>query len=257
MLWRSARPVDLALVALLAASGAIAAEKARPGKSPHVEILARAEVVTAPRRTVRKNGRKLLEFEVTLDAYLVAPEQPAGADRNVPVDMQGRIKVVHDLSCGGDDPALAKGDRVELQGEYVDVAGGPDLIRFTHAAGGKGCGIGEAHPGGYLRKIVPVTPTPAVTPPRPAGIVPDQPFVGTPAAGEKPHAAILKMKEAGASDDALLEAIRSGKKSYPLSTYDIQQLRAAGVSSGVIEAMLQSGRAAVTPRPTPAATPSP
>ncbi len=254
MLGRGARPVLFALGAILAASGAFAAEKARPAASPHVEIVARAEVVTPPRRTADKNGRRLLEFEVTLDAYTLAAEQPAGADLKVPVDMQGRVRIVHDLACGG-DLALAPGDRVEMQGEYVDVPGGTDFIRFTHAADAKaGCGAGKG-PGGYLRPVVPVTPTPAVTPPRPAGIVPDQPYVGTPSAGAKTYAAVLKMKQAGASDEELLEAIRSGKTNYALSTGDIQQLRAAGISSRVIEAMLQSGRAAVTPRPTAAPPP--
>ncbi len=166
------------------------------------------------------------------------------------------MKVVHDLSCGGDDLVLASGDRVDLQGEYVEIPGGPDLIHFTHASDARaGCGRGEAHPGGYLRKVVPATPTPIVTPPRPAGIVPDQPYVGTPAAGDKPYAAILRMKEAGASDDKLLEAVRAGKKRYALSTFDIQRLRASGVSPEVIEAMLQSGRVTVTGLPTPSPTP--
>ncbi len=251
MLRLALRPIGLGLAALLAASGAAAAATSRPSKSPHVEIVAKAEVATPPRRTVHKNGRKFLEFEVTLDAYFVAPEQPAGADRSVSVDMQGRVRVVHDLSCGGDELTLAPGDRVELQGEYVEIPNGPDLIHFTHAADATaGCGRGNAHPAGYLRKVVPSTPTPRVTPPRPADIVPDQPSLGTPAAGEKPYVEILRMKEAGASDTELLEKIRSEKKIYSLTTFDIQTLRAAGISSAVVEAMLQSGRVAVTPTPT-------
>lgn len=247
-----ARSIGLGAALLLAAAAAVPAEKSGPSKSPHVEILAKAQVETAPRKTVHKNGRRYLEFEVSLDAYLVAPAQPAGADRNVPVDMKGRVRVVHDLSCGGDDLRLAPGDKVELQGEYVDVPKGPDLIHFTHAADARaGCGHGGSHPDGYLRKVVPATPTPRVTPPRPADIVPDQPYLGTPAAGEKPYAAILRMKEAGATDEQLLEAIRAEKKSYGLSTSDIQRLRAAGISPRVIEEMLGSGRVAVTPAATP------
>jgi hypothetical protein len=256
VLERFRRPVGLVLAALVAAaSRAGAAEKSPPSKSPHVEIVARAEVVSAPRRNVHKSGRKFLEFEVTLDAYVLASDQPDGADLKVPVDMEGKVKVVHDLSCGGDDLVLASGDRVDLQGEYVEIPGGPDLIHFTHASAVRaGCGRGDVHPGGYLRKVVPATPTPIVTPPRPAGIVPDQPYVGTPAARE-PYAAILRMKEAGASDEKLLEAVRAGKKRYALSTFDIQRLRASGVSPEVIEAMLQSGRVAVTALPTPSPTP--
>ncbi len=235
------------MAVLLGVAGAAPPGKTPSSKSPHVEITAKAQVATAPKKTVHRNGRKFLEFEVTLDAYFVASEQPAGADRNVPVDMQGRVKVVHDLSCGGGALDLVPGDRVELLGEYVAVPGGRDVIHFTHAAGAKaGCGSGGGHPAGYLRKIVPVTPTPVVTPPRPANIVPDQPWVGTPAAGEKPYAAILRMKRDGASDEELLEAVRTSNKRYALTTAEIQQLGAAGFSPRVIEAMIQSG-AAVTP----------
>lgn len=252
-----ARFLGLVLGVFLTA-GMLASEKTRPPARPHVEIVAKADVASAPRRTTGKNGRRFLEFEITLAAYVLAPEQPPGADRKVAVDMQGKVKVLHDLACGGDDIALAPGDRVELQGEYVDISGGPDLIRFTHAASAKaGCGGGSDHPDGYLRKVEPVTPAPAVTPPRPAVIVPDQPYFGTPSAGEKPHAAILKLKQSGASDEKLLETIRAGNKNYALSIQDIQDLRAAGMSPGVIEAMLQSGRSALTPRPTLAPSPAP
>ena len=255
VLRRVATSIGVSAALLLGAAVAASPGRTPSAKSPHVEIMAKAQVETQPRRTVHKNGRKFLEFEVTLEAYFLAAEQPADADRKVPVDMQGRVKVVHDLSCGGDPLELVPGDRVELLGEYVDVPGGPDIIHFTHAAGVQtGCGAGGNHPAGYLRKFVPLTPTPVVTPPRPANIVPDQPWVGTPAAGEKPWAAIVRMKQDGASEDDLLEAVRATNKRYALTTAEIQQLRAAGISPRVIEAMIQSG-AAVTPgsryKPTP------
>ncbi len=159
--------------------------------------------------------------------------------------MTGRIRVLHDLSCGGSELALAVGDKVELRGEYVRSKSG-SLIRFTHAPGAEGCGD-KAQPAGYLREVFPVTPTPAVTAPRPAGIVPDQSYVGTPASAEKPYDEILRMKQAGASDEKLLEKIAAEKKVYSMSLADVQKLRGAGVSSAVIEAMLQSGRHPITP----------
>ena len=245
------------LAALLAASVLAQTPEVHPAKIRLVEIDARAEVMTKPRQVVRKDGHKVLEFEVELIAYFLAPEQPAGPDRTIPVEMTKRVRVVHDLSCGGGDLALAVGDKVELRGEYVmSPEGRPDVIGFTHAPGGEGCGD-KAHPAGYLRKIVPATPTPAVTAPRPAGIVPDQPYVGTPAAPQKPYAEILRLKQEGASDEKLLATIRAEKKVYSLSLDDMQKLRAAGVSSAVIEAMLQSGRGPITPgaKPAPTATP--
>jgi len=97
------------------------------------------------------------------------------------------------------------------------------------------------------------TPTAAITSrpaPRPATLVPDPPYVGTPAAGEKAYAGILRAKEGGASEDELLARVAKDGIRYSLSTPDIQTLRAAGVSPKVIEAMLRSGRA---PLPTPSA----
>jgi hypothetical protein len=226
-----------------------------PAKSRRVEIDARGQVVSEPRRPAGKAGRQLLEFEIELLAYMLAPEQPAGADRSVPVDMTGRVRVLHDLSCGGGDLALAVGDKVELRGVYVTAESG-SLIRFTHAPGGEGCGD-KAHPAGHLREVFPVTPTPAVTPPRPAVIVPDQSYVGTPAASEKAYVEILRMKQAGASNEKLLEKIAAEKKVYSMSLEDIQKLRGAGMSTAVIEAMLQSGRRPITPGRKPAPSPTP
>ncbi len=93
---------------------------------------------------------------------------------------------------------------------------------------------------------VAATPTPAAAP-RPAALVPDPAWVGTPAAGERPSAAILRAKKAGATDDELLARIAKDDVRYYLSTAEIQQLRAAGVGTRVVEAMLRSGR---TPLPT-------
>jgi hypothetical protein len=102
---------------------------------------------------------------------------------------------------------------------------------------------------------VPPTPSPTARPaptaaaPKPGALVPDQPYVGTPSAGEKPYLAIVRAKEAGATDAELLSRIEKGGVRYSLSTPDIQRLRAAGVSPKVIEAMMRSGRT-----PAPAAT---
>ena len=243
-------------LACVCMSAALAGQTSKPpAKQRFVEIDARAQVMTAP-RTVPKDGRKLLELEVELSSYVLAPAQPPGADRGTAVDMTGLVRVVYDPSCGGGELSLAVGDKVELRGEYVETPEGPDLIRFTHAPGVEGCGD-KAHPAGYLREILPVTPTPAVTAPRPAVVVPDQSYFGTPAASEKPYVEILRMKQAGASDEKLLEKIAAEKKIYSMSLEEIQKLRGAGVSSAVIEAMLQSGRRPITPgaKPTPSPTP--
>ena len=97
------------------------------------------------------------------------------------------------------------------------------------------------------------TPTPRGTPrpPVPAARVPDQPYVGTPRPVEQPYLVILGMRDRGASNEELLAKVRSENVVYSLSTYDIQKLRASGVSEEVIAAMLGAGREGRTPTPLP------
>lgn len=227
----------------LAAAGLAAAAPSH--KSPFVQIVGEGTVATAPRETTHKNGRRFLEFVITLTAARPASDQPAGADRNLALDTGRRVKVVHDLSCGGSAVALSVGDRVEIGGEYVHVPRGGDLIHFTHPADGS-CGHGGKHPAGFLRKAAPVRVATAT--PRPVALVPQQPYTGPPPAGERPYAAIVAAKEKGASEADLLAKVARDNVAYSLTTPEIQQLRAAGVSQAVIEAMLRSGRAA-TPTP--------
>ena len=239
-----ARGAALALSLVLGAAPPVSAAT-KPRKSPYVEIVGEATVVTAPRETVHKNGRKFLEFEVVLSSARAAADQPPGADRSLSLDTKGHVKVVHDLSCGGPAISLAEGDRIAIGGEYVHVPRGRDLIHFTHAADAR-CGGGSKHPEGYLRKLT----APATTP-RPVAAVPEQAWRGRPGPAEKPYEAILSAKEKGASDADLLAKVESEHVVYSLTTSEIQQLRAAGVPERVLEAMLRSGRT-----PAPAATPS-
>jgi len=241
------RIFDFRRLALLLGMGVVAAIPARASsrKSPYVEIVGQGTVVTKPRQTVHKNGRKFLEFEITLSSARPAADQPSGADRNLKIDTSGRVRVVHDLSCGGGAVDLAVGDHIDIAGEYVQIPRGGDLIHFTHPADGS-CGRGGAHPAGFLKKAAAV-PTPRPTP-RPVSLVPAQPYTGTPAAGPKPFEAILAARQQGASNAELLVRVERDDTVYSLSTFDIQKLRSAGVSGEVIEAMMRSGRA-----PTPAA----
>ncbi len=230
----------LAAAMLLLAAGA-------SRKSPFVEVVVEGRVAGSPRRTVHKNGRGFLEFEITLTEARHAPEQPPGADTRLAIQTPRPVKVVHDLSCGGEATRLSAGDLVEIRGEYVHVARGTDLIHFTHPAG-EGCGRGSAHPGGYIRKL----PARAAAPekPPPASAVPDQPFTGPGPDAKKPYERIIAEKEAGKSDAELLAEIERRNERYSLTTAEIQKLRAAGLSETVITAMLRSGRAAA-PTPTP------
>lgn len=88
---------------------------------------------------------------------------------------------------------------------------------------------------------------PSVSAPPPAAAIPDQPVIATgvvaPQAPARPHENILKLKHAGLSDESLLEKVRSENVNYHLTTADVVELRAAGLSEAILEAMLRSGRA--------------
>ncbi len=235
----------LAAAAFLGGGSALAVPRHRSHKSPHVEIAASARVESAPHRAVHANGRTFLEFEVMLIDPRVSDAQPADADRGVSIDTAHPVQVVHDVSCGGADLSLAPGDRIELQGEYVKIPKKGGLIHFTHSASGR-CGRGGGHPDGYLRKAA--SPTPVASAPRPAARVPDQPYTGPPPRVERPYAEIVRLRESGESNEALLAKVRRENVLYSLSIFEIQKLRAAGVAQNVIEAMLASRRAEPTRR---------
>ena len=240
------RRLAAAILGLLVSAPLLTAAPSR--KSPHVQIVGEGVVASAPKETVHKNGRRFLEFEVRLTSARPTANQPSGADPHLALDTAHPVKVVHDLSCGGAALRLEKGDRIEISGEYVHVPKGGDLIHFTHPADGS-CGTAGGHPSGFLRRVG--SPAAAATP-RPVAAVPDQPYRGTPRPSERPAASILAAKKAGATDAELLARIEREGTVYSLSTAEIQELRAAGVSPAVVEAMLRSGR---TPRPAATATP--
>jgi hypothetical protein len=102
------------------------------------------------------------------------------------------------------------------------------------------------------------TPTVAPTPPppKPATLIPNPPYVGTPSTAAPSYAGVLRAKEAGATEAQLLELVAKEGRPYSLSTPDLQKLRAAGVSSKVIEAMLRSDRTPL-PRITASTAPAP
>jgi hypothetical protein len=63
----------------------------------------------------------------------------------------------------------------------------------------------------------------------------------------------LRLKQSGLSDEFILNKVRSENLSYQLTTAEILELRAAGVSETVLEAMLRSGQAPAAVAGTPMA----
>jgi len=136
---------------LLVAAAPLEAKKKAHKKSPHAEIVATATVTSPPARTVHKNRREFLEFDVKIASFKKAPEGDTGGDPDLEIATDRSVHVVHDFTCGGAAIELREGDTVELKGEYVHPPRGQDILHFTHPADGS-CGPAGEHPGGYLRK---------------------------------------------------------------------------------------------------------
>jgi len=85
----------------------------------------------------------------------------------------------------------------------------------------------------------------------PAAAVPPQPPSYSTA--PRPHADIIRLKQSGLSDEFLLNKIRNDNMNYQLTTPDILELRSAGLSEGVIEAMMRSGQPAAAMAGSPVA----
>jgi hypothetical protein len=79
------------------------------------------------------------------------------------------------------------------------------------------------------------------TPPPPAAVVPAQPPAPA-VAGARPYQDILKLKQAGLSDDFLLNKVRTENVNYQLTTPEILELKSAGASETLLAAMLRSGQ---------------
>ena len=78
--------------------------------------------------------------------------------------------------------------------------------------------------------------------PPPAAAVPDQPQMTSSSVPTRPHQDVVKLKQAGLSDEFILNKVRTENVNYQLTTSDILELRAAGLTETVLEAMLRSGR---------------
>jgi len=72
-----------------------------------------------------------------------------------------------------------------------------------------------------------------------------------PPAPVRPHQDILKLKQAGFSDEFLLNKIRTDNVAYQLTTGEMVELRVAGITETVLDAMLRSGQPAAAAAGTP------
>jgi hypothetical protein len=95
-----------------------------------------------------------------------------------------------------------------------------------------------------------IPPQPPAGSPAPAPLaaaVPDQPAIALdapPAPPARPYRNILKLKQEGLSDEVILNKVRNDNVNYQLTTAEILELRAAGISETILQAMLRSGQPA-------------
>src|SRR5512132_209894 len=95
---------------------------------------------------------------------------------------------------------------------------------------------------------VAAAPTPAalepttMSAPPPAASVPAQ--APAPASPARPYQDVLRLKQAGLSDEFILNKVRTEGVNYGLTTPEILELRSAGVSETVLGEMMRSGQPA-------------
>jgi hypothetical protein len=90
----------------------------------------------------------------------------------------------------------------------------------------------------------PATAAPANAAPL-AAAIPDQPVIAgeePPAPPARPYREILELKKTGAADDVILTKVRTDNVNYRLTTAEVIELRGAGLSETILEAMLRSGQ---------------
>ncbi len=124
-----------------------------------------------------------------------------------------------------------------------------------------GTGVASPNPNIVPPTTPPPAPSPTVVPsasreaaPPPAAALPAQPpDAAAGPASERPYREVLKLKQAGRSEEFILDRVRAENVNYSMNTAQILELRSAGVSGAVIEAMLRSGR---RPAPVPPGAPA-
>ena len=109
-----------------------------------------------------------------------------------------------------------------------------------------GCkSAGAAPPPGQPSPGTAAAPPAPVVSPVPTAVPSAVPAaVAEPAPPPRPYMDILKLKQAGLSDEFLLNKIRTDNVPYHLTTTEIVELRGAGVTETVLQAMMRSGQPA-------------
>jgi len=106
-------------------------------------------------------------------------------------------------------------------------------------------GVPPAAPPAPAPVVTPVTPVPTVVP----SVAPLETSLAPPPApvvASRPYQDIVKLKQAGLTDEFILNKVRTDNIPYQLTTSEIVELRNAGISESVLQAMMRSGQPAAT-----------
>jgi hypothetical protein len=137
----------------------------------------------------------------------------------------------------------------------VVLAASLTLAACSSTTGRGGAPPGQPSPG--TGGVPPAAP-PAPAPPQPAvtpvpTAPPSAPAVETslapppaPAAASRPYQDVIKLKQAGLTDEFILNKVRTDNIPYQLTTSEIVELRSAGISENVLQAMMRSGQPPAT-----------
>jgi hypothetical protein len=93
--------------------------------------------------------------------------------------------------------------------------------------------------------VTPVTPVPTAPPsvaPLETSLAPPP----APVSASRPYQDIVKLKQAGLTDEFILNKVRTDNIPYQLTTSEIVELRNAGISENVLQAMMRSGQPPAT-----------
>jgi hypothetical protein len=93
--------------------------------------------------------------------------------------------------------------------------------------------------------VTPVTPVPTAPPSAPA-LETSLASPPAPVAPSRPYQDILKLKQAGLTDEFILNKVHTDNIPYQLTTSEIVELRNAGISENVLQAMMRSGQPPAT-----------
>ena len=106
-------------------------------------------------------------------------------------------------------------------------------------------GVPPAAPPAPAPVVTPVTPVPTVVP----SVAPLETSLAPPPApvvASRPYQDIVKLKQAGLTDEFILNKVRTDNIPYQLTTSEIVELRNAGISENVLQAMMRSGQPPAT-----------